>query len=145
MHPDGDKIIVADRENNRAQIFTTSDAKCVQIIPSHRCVAACLDPISQNFFLAEQGSHSTVQQGGYLGSPDNGRKDLSGWTPNIGCRVTVHNRGGERIALMGGVAGEEPDQFTFLHSVSTDSAGNLYAAGAHSTACTCTQRECRVV
>jgi DNA-binding beta-propeller fold protein YncE len=128
MHPDGDKIIVADRENNRAQVFSTSDGKCVQVIPSHRCVAVAVDPLSKNIFLAEQASHSTVQQGGYMGNPDNGRKDLSGWTPNIGCRVTVHSPDGERVALMGGVAGEEPDQFTYLHSVATDSKGNMLAA-----------------
>lgn len=128
VHPDGDKVIIADRENNRAQVFNIADGKCVQVIPSHRCVAVCVDPLSGNIFLAEQGSHSTVQQGGYLGNPDLGRKDLSGWTPNIGCRVTVHDAAGERVALMGGVAGEEPDQFTFLHSVTTDSKGNMFAA-----------------
>lgn len=33
MHPDGDKIIVCDRENNRAQVFSTGPgAECVQVM-----------------------------------------------------------------------------------------------------------------
>ena len=36
---------------------------------------------------------------------------------------------GNRVNLMGGSQpGEEPDQFTFLHSIATDSRGNLFAA-----------------
>ena len=36
---------------------------------------------------------------------------------------------GNRVNLMGGAQpGEEPDQFTFLHSIATDSRGNLFAA-----------------
>ena len=90
MHPDGDKIIVSDRENNRAQVFKTSDGSCTQVIPSHRCVSVCVDKSTSNIFLAEQATHSNVQMGGYLGRPDGGRKDMLGWTPNIGARVTVH-------------------------------------------------------
>ena len=81
---------VSDRENNRAQVFKTSDGSCTQVIPSHRCVSVCVDKSTSNIFLAEQATHSNVQMGGYLGRPDGGRKDMLGWTPNIGARVTVH-------------------------------------------------------
>ena len=50
-------------------------------------------------------------------------------TPNIGARVTVHDSAGERVNQMGGrQPGEDFDQFTFLHSIATDSKGNLFAA-----------------
>ena len=99
MHPDGDKIIVSDRENNRAQIFKTSDGSCTQVIPSHRCVSVCVDKSTSNIFLAEQATHSNVQMGGYLGRPDGGRKDMLGWTPNIGARVTVHGPSNAAVEL----------------------------------------------
>ena len=78
MHPDGDKVIVSDRENNRAQIFDIATGKCTQVIASHRCVAVCVDKITNNIFLAEQATHSSVQMGGYLGAVDAQREDLSG-------------------------------------------------------------------
>ena len=78
MHPDGDKVIVSDRENNRAQIFEIATGKCTQVIASHRCVAVCVDKITNNIFLAEQATHSSVQMGGYLGKVDSQREDLSG-------------------------------------------------------------------
>ena len=90
MHPDGDKIIVSDRENNRAQVFKTSDGSCTQVIPSHRCVSVCVDKSTSNIFLAEQATHSNVQMGGYLGRPDGGREDMLGWTPSArGSRCMV--------------------------------------------------------
>ncbi len=50
-------------------------------------------------------------------------------TPNIGARVTVHDSSGERVSQMGGSQpGEDFDQVTFLHSIATDSKGNLFAA-----------------
>ena len=78
MHPDGDKVIVSDRENNRAQVFDTATGKCTQVIPSHRCVSVCVDKSTNNIFLAEQATHSAVQMGGYLGKVDAQREDLSG-------------------------------------------------------------------
>ena len=44
-------------------------------------------------------------------------------------RVTVHDKDGNRVNQMGGSQpGEDFDQFTFLHSIATDSHGNLFAA-----------------
>ena len=78
MHPDGGKVIVSDRENNRAQVFDTATGKCTQVIASHRCVSVCVDKSTSNIFLAEQATHSSVQMGGYLGKVDAQREDLSG-------------------------------------------------------------------
>jgi hypothetical protein len=42
----------------------------LQVIASHRCVSVCVDKSTDNIFLAEQATHSSVQMGGYLGKFD---------------------------------------------------------------------------
>jgi hypothetical protein len=48
-------------------------------------------------------------------------------TPNLGPRVTVLDRKGERVCRFGGpVRGEKPGEFTAPHTVVTDSRGDVY-------------------
>ena len=43
--------------------------------------------------------------------------------------MTVHDSNGDPVNQMGGdQPGEDFDQFTFLHSIATDSKGNPFAA-----------------
>ena len=86
MHPDNDKVIVIDRENSRAQLFTL-DGTFVELWPIHRAVSVVCGQINDGtgeakVLIAEQGSTSRVQKGaGFQIS------DLDTWTPNIGQSV----------------------------------------------------------
>ena len=48
-------------------------------------------------------------------------------TPNIGPRVTVLTKAGERVCRFGG-PGERPGEFNAPHAVVTDSRGDLYVS-----------------
>ena len=49
--------------------------------------------------------------------------------PNLGHKIQVYGRDGIRRARIGApLPGEGPDQFNWLHSVSVDSEGSVYAA-----------------
>ena len=57
-----------------------------------------------------------------------------GTVPNLGNRITLHTSspGGDgwnnRIGKLGNpLPGDRPDSFTFLHSVATNSRGDIYA------------------
>jgi hypothetical protein len=56
-------------------------------------------------------------------------------TPNLGPRVSVLNKKGERLCRFGGqFAGERPGEFTAPHTVVTDSRGDLYVGEVSYTA-----------
>jgi len=128
MHPDEDKIIVADRENSRVQIFTV-DGEFVEQWPCHRAVAVATAKIHDKsgkarVLVAEQGTSSRVQKGDGLQV-----SQLGTWTPNIGHRIGVYDRDGTVITNIGAsTPGERPEQFNWLHSVAVNSKGDIYAA-----------------
>ena len=64
-HPDGDKVIVADRENNRGQVFDF-EGNFIEQSPHHRAVACAAGSgvNSDTVLIAEQGSHSAVMMPG---------------------------------------------------------------------------------
>jgi hypothetical protein len=148
-------VLVADRENQRVQVFST-EGKYLYQVHAHRAVAVEAihhqpvvaggdgQGIASTIFIAEQGSTSTVQRG-------DGMNDLTKWTKNIGHRVgmykyqeftktVVGSTGGAsaestkqselvRTNTIGApLPGERPDQFNWLHSIAIDSKGNVYAA-----------------
>lgn len=83
-------------------------------------------------FIAEQGSHSNVQRGGGLET-----SQLHTWTPNIGHRIGIYDPStGQLLAKIGAsTPGERPNQFNWLHSISVDSEGSVYAAEVNFCEC----------
>ena len=99
IHPDLDKVIVADRENSRLQLFTL-DGEYVETWPCHR---AC--------------GLSTCSRGWIYAGQSGGPNAAYGATSNIGQRVVIFDRKGNKLSEIGGTGGERPDQFNALHSV----------------------------
>ena len=105
-------VYVADRENHRVQIF---DGKGLHQGEWHRLHRPCGLHADRRagdlFFVGELGSSMPVT--------DN--------TPNIGPRVSVLDRKGNRLCRFGG-PGEKPGEFNAPHAVVTDSRGDLYVS-----------------
>lgn len=123
-HPNH-QVMVADRENNRVQLFTL-EGVFVAEWAVHRAVALCSGrgPLAGDVLVAELGSHSPVQRG--LG---HGRLDT--WTPRIGHRVCLYDvsAGRRRKPQIGAERpGEQPDALLWPHSLAMDSRGSLYVA-----------------
>ena len=79
IHPDGDKLLVCDRENNRVQLFSLS-GDFIDSWFSHR---ACGVTVSGgSIYVAELGTHSGVHGFGQWA-------DYSKWTPNIGNVISI--------------------------------------------------------
>jgi DNA-binding beta-propeller fold protein YncE len=103
-------VYVADRENHRVQIFDGDGRFQGQWHDMHRPCGLYADKRDADlFFIGELGSAMPVT--------DN--------TPNIGPRITVVNRTGERVCRFGG-PGEKPGEFNAPHSVVVDSRGDIY-------------------
>ncbi|MCC7371506.1 MAG: peptidylglycine alpha-amidating monooxygenase [Chloroflexi bacterium] len=107
-----DAVIVCDRENHRVQVFSV-DGEFRQTWHAHKAVAAYAGKGEDtNVYVAEQGP-PPVQHN----------------VPNLGHKIQIYNRKGERITKFGAaLPGEAPDQFNWLHSVAVDSEGSVYAA-----------------
>ncbi|MFN8526516.1 MAG: peptidylglycine alpha-amidating monooxygenase [Chloroflexota bacterium] len=105
-------VIVCDRENHRVQVFSL-DGKVITGWHAHKAVAVCQGRGSDtNVYVAEQGP-PPVQHN----------------VPNVGHKIQIYNRDGMRQTRIGAtLPGEHPDQFNWLHSVCTDSRGDIYAA-----------------
>ena len=86
-------VIVADRENNRLQVFTL-DGDHVANWPCHR---ACGLTTCQDGFV-------------YVGQAG-GPNPAYGAVTNIGQRVMIFDREGQEVQYIGGSGGERPDQF----------------------------------
>lgn len=121
MFPGDDKIVVADRENSRVQVFDL-DGRHRGSWPIHRATSVTV--AGELVYVAEQGSTSRVQKGeGYQIS------QLQTWTRNIGHKIGVYTADGTRLRHIGSDRpGERPEQFNWLHGVAIDSKGDLYAA-----------------
>ncbi|MFW6174371.1 MAG: peptidyl-alpha-hydroxyglycine alpha-amidating lyase family protein [Chloroflexota bacterium] len=110
---DDDHVIVCDRENHRVQVFSL-DGKVENTWHAHKAVAVRVSGTGDDtrVFVAEQGP-PPVQNN----------------VPNIGHKIQVYDREGNRITRFGApLPGEQPDQFNWLHSVAVDSRGDVYAA-----------------
>ena len=132
-----DRVLVADRENQRVQIFDLM-GNYLEQWHAHRAVAVEVGMISNVYpwvYIAEQGTTSAVQRG-------EGMYDLHTWTKNIGHRVGVYgpNGNGLLVSQFGGeTPGENPGQFNWLHSIAIDSKGDFYAAEV--SFCECGQHQ----
>ena len=107
-----DKVIVADRENFRLQIFTT-DGEFVEQIHIHHPMSVTQGKGDDTALYVGEMIPPPVQQG----------------VPNLGAMIAVLSAEGEFLQHIGGpLPGEGVGQFTAPHGVSTDSQGSVYAA-----------------
>ena len=105
-------VYVADRENHRVQIFDGQGRHQATWQSLHRPCGLHADKrAGDHFYVGELGAGMPVTEN----------------TPNIGPRVSVLARTGERVHRFGG-PGEKPGEFTAPHAVVTDSRGDLYVS-----------------
>lgn len=106
ISPGDDRIIVADRENSRVQLFDLDGNHC-ESWPIHRAVSVAVD--GDRIYVAEQGATSRVHKGKGFQVPD-----LKTWTANIGHRIGIYTVSGERLCAIGSpLPGERPEQFNW--------------------------------
>lgn len=112
---DDEEVIVCDRESHRVQVYSV-DGEYKREWMAHKAVAVEVTGTGADvrIYIAEQGPTS--------GSPNRG-------VENIGNRIGVYDREGNRVARFGSTKfGEEPDQFLWPHSIAIDSKGDVYVA-----------------
>lgn len=117
---DGDgKVYVADRENQRVQVFDSSGKYLAQW--ENLAAASCI-AIDNKDGVAYVGEF-------YAGIPEN-PVGWGNWTgKRLGPRVTVLNLDGKVLARIGEEPkGEGPGQFITPHGIAVDSRGDIYVA-----------------
>ena len=104
-------VYVADRENHRIQVFDGHGKYETQWTNMHRPSGLFLERAAGRFYVGEIGGGLGVNI------------DM----PNIGPRVSIYSREGERLARLGErPAGLEPGQFISPHGLAVDSRGDIY-------------------
>jgi DNA-binding beta-propeller fold protein YncE len=107
-------VYVADRENQRVQVFDADGKFETQWNDMSRVAAICMD----------DSDDQLVYLGEYfcgIGSNEMGT--------NLGPRVSIMNRQGEVLARLGNMSfGEEPGRFYSPHGIAVDSKGDIYVA-----------------
>jgi DNA-binding beta-propeller fold protein YncE len=105
-------VYITDRENHRLQIFDPKGKFVTQWNNLHRpCGLFIRYEPQQVIYIGELAPQQAVN------------KEI----PNLGPRVSIYDKNGERIARLGDVrAGEAPNQFISPHSLAVDSRGDIY-------------------
>jgi DNA-binding beta-propeller fold protein YncE len=105
-------VYVADRENHRVQVFDGKGKYEAQWNNLHRpCGLYLHDKRNPVFYIGELGP----------------MQEVNVTTPNIGPRLTITTREGERLARIGAPrAGTEDGAFIAPHTVAVDSRGDVY-------------------
>jgi streptogramin lyase len=113
-------VYVADRENDRVQIFDGNGKYETQIVNMHRPSA-----------LAITGGHRPDCIVGELMSYLN----VNRLTPNLGPRVSVFGQSGKLLGRLDQRKGPglQPGQFVSPHSIALDSAGDMYVGEVAAT------------
>jgi DNA-binding beta-propeller fold protein YncE len=108
-------VYIADRENQRVQVFDTDGKFVTQWNDMSRVAAICMDPA---------GDDPLVYLGEYfcgIGSNTMGT--------NLGPRISVMDRQGNLLARVGtDPFGDEPGRFYSPHGIAVDSKGDIYVA-----------------
>lgn len=103
------RVLVADRESHRVQVFDEDGAFLTQWNNLHRPCGLHL--AGDRVYVGQLLSHLAVNQD----------------YPNLGACVTVHDLDGVQLARLGDSRwGEGPGQFTTPHGIAVDSRGDLY-------------------
>jgi DNA-binding beta-propeller fold protein YncE len=106
-------VYVADRENNRVQVFDGNGKYETQWNNMHRPCALYMDTTKKD----------PVCYVGELGPGLGVNKDA----PNLCNRVDVYDKNGKRLARLGDIhGGEKPGQFIAPHGIAIDSRGDIY-------------------
>ncbi|MGZ8487981.1 MAG: peptidyl-alpha-hydroxyglycine alpha-amidating lyase family protein, partial [Candidatus Binatia bacterium] len=106
-------VYVADRENNRVQVFNGNGKYETQWNNMHRPCALYMDTTKADplCYVGELGPGLGVNIK----------------APNLGNRVDVYDKHGKRLARLGDIfAGEKPGQFIAPHGIAIDSRGDIY-------------------
>lgn len=108
-------VYISDRENHRIQIFDASGKYLTQWNDIHKPTACSISSREGGLcFVAELSP-----------APSSFNYPF----PNLGARVDIYNRKGERLARLGDIwKGDEPHQFWAPHGIAIDSRGDLYVA-----------------
>ena len=102
-------VYVADRENNRMQVFDNNGKVQAVWHDVYRPDGICMDA---------DGLIYIGELNGQAGLED---------CPRLGHRISVYNKKGERVARFGDPEdGDGPGQFVAPHGAAVDSKGNLY-------------------
>ena len=103
------RILVADRENHRVQIFDEDGNHISQWTNIHRPCAFHID--GDVAYIGQLPSHLPV----------------NATYPRIGACVTIHDLDGQQQARLGAdFPGEDPGQFTAPHGIACTQAGDLF-------------------
>ena len=108
-------IYVADRENNRLQVFDGNGKYETQWNNMHRPCALYMDTSQSDAicYVGELGPGLGVNQ----------------HAPNLGHRVDIYTAKGRRLARLGDIhGGEKPGQFIAPHGLAINGAGDLFVA-----------------
>jgi outer membrane protein assembly factor BamB len=106
-------VYVADRENNRVQVFDGNGKYETQWNNMHRPCALYMDTTKKDpiCYIGELGPGLGVN------------KDA----PNLGNRIDIYDKKGKRLARLGDILpGEKPGQFIAPHGLAIDSSGDIY-------------------
>ena len=108
-------VYVADRENQRVQVFDTEGKFISQWNDMSRVAAICMDPAEDDPLI-------------YLGEYFCGIGSNAMGT-NLGPRVSVMSRTGDVLARVGTESyGDAPGRFYSPHGIAVDSKGDIYVA-----------------
>lgn len=111
-------VYVADRENSRIQVFDGRGAFQAQYNNVHRPCAIAIGADGL-IYVGELGFSWRVDRE----------------VPNIGPRVSILNRSGERVAKVGDRGfGIEPGQMVAPHAIAVDGKGDIYLGEVAATA-----------
>jgi len=106
-------VYVADRENSRIQVFDGQGRFETQFHGVNRPCALALSPGDDpELFVGELGPLFN---------------NFTPWIPNVGARISVLDRSGERRARLGsGRMGRGPDELIAPHGLAVDVNGDVY-------------------
>lgn len=108
-------VYVADRENNRVQVFDGNGKYETQWNNMHRPCALYMDTTKNDpiCYVGELGPGLGVNME----------------APNLGNRVDIYDKYGKRLARLGDIrAGEQPGQFIAPHGIALGSNGDIFVA-----------------
>jgi sugar lactone lactonase YvrE len=118
---DGDRVYVADRENDRVQIFDLEGRYLTEWTDCYRPAALCVD-VSAGIFLAELGRINVA---------DGARRYFDFSAP--AGRVTLRDEAGAVLSVISSDGSDLRDDYFSPHGIAVDSMGDLYVAETYVT------------